>query len=180
MSTRQTTILVGTVLTVILMAGCGATYTPPQDYEFINNRIINQSKDQIWKRAVRWFAETNNPVKNIDKESGFIAADRNLSLGDDELNPYCDCGKTGMNFMSVSDFKDMMLSFNILMQEEGENKTRVTVTCSFTAILNTVTSTGYGGSTSDTDPHVSGQTVRFPTEKPGRRRLDYESTESET
>jgi hypothetical protein len=130
------------ILLAIVVSACGATYTPPQTYSFINARTIDKPFDEVWGRTVQWFALSGNPVKNMDRSSGFIATDYNLGVNDLEA---CDCGQGGLNLVQREELSERLGNFNVFLQKVEENKTRVTVTVKYFAIFDKSVNSGRGG-----------------------------------
>ncbi len=131
--------LVGLVAGMVVTSGCGASFTPPKNYTFNTTREYDKPYDEVWSRIVQWFALSGNPVKNMDKGSGFIATDYNLSVQDVSD---CDCGKAGFNLVEQVVITEKMGNFNLLIQQKDGGKTMVTVTAKFYSINETRTNSG--------------------------------------
>jgi len=58
----------------ITLAACAST-PPPVIEHFETNRTYSMSRDQVWERAVEWFAVQNIPIKAIEKDSGIISGE---------------------------------------------------------------------------------------------------------
>lgn len=84
---RTLLILAFFLSSVSCVSGSIKTY-PPGQYERNNSKILNQSKDKIWKLAVPAIGKTQFSIDTIDKSSGLLT----LSFtGDPEK--YVDCGR---------------------------------------------------------------------------------------
>ena len=68
-------------------------YEPPKDYNIEKERSYSMNFDDVWNKIVDWFANNNTPIKNMDKNSGFIATEYKLNVPNREL--YVDCGVYG-------------------------------------------------------------------------------------
>lgn len=140
------------VLIFLCLTGCAGRveYTPPaSDYTSINNRVIDQSRDQVWSRLIPALSKQFFVINTIDKQSGLI----NISYsGNPEA--YVDCGQVRSyvknargervyNFAGASPqesyevMKDGQLIFinrkldldgrvNLIVEEIGQKQTRVT------------------------------------------------------
>lgn len=127
------------VLLVILFAVCftacsgsSAEYEMPKDRVIEKQKTINKSYDIVWQEVVDWFAFHNSPIKTLDKNSGLIASDYNLSV--EQTKEYIDCGKVisgqtnafgvEVTFMRYENPKG---NFNILIKKIDETSTKVTI-----------------------------------------------------
>lgn len=134
------------ILTPLLIAawGCGASYTLPRSYSFSNSREYDRSLDDLWSRSVEWFALSGIPIKTMDRPTGLITSDYNLSTSDTTI---CDCGQGGKNMTMLVIVSDRYANFNILLQRLSDTRTKATVTAKFYANLdrrqNTGTEQGY-------------------------------------
>jgi hypothetical protein len=99
---------------------------------------------------VDWFATHNSPIKTLDKTTGLIATDYNLSVKDTER--YMDCGSGGTKylvFVSVRQtIENLMGNFNVLVKKIDENTTKVTINVFFSVTLTTTVTSGYSTSNS--------------------------------
>lgn len=148
------------VLCVFSLTGCITgkfEYTPPDQLRKTeNSKIIDNTKDAVWKSAISKLGASFFVINNIDKDSGFI----NLSFSG---NPekYLDCGKIKSvvsnargervyEFSASNDnkryetYSDGNLYFinrkisldgraNIIIQEASNEKTLVTVNARYVA-----------------------------------------------
>ena len=81
-----------------------------------------------------WFALHATPVKNMDRSSGYIATEYNLTAQD--CPNYCDCGQGGSGLVSKV-ITNPIGDFNILMKKSDDKSTKVIITASFKADLET-------------------------------------------
>ncbi len=85
---------------VIFLTGCAGvgistnSYTSPIVKEIKNEKIVNESFDIIWDRAVANLASSFFVINNIDKQSRLI----NLSYSSDSPEKYIDCGESIRTF----------------------------------------------------------------------------------
>jgi hypothetical protein len=119
------------LLAIISFAGCIASYKAPQTYNVEKERIISKSYDAVWDKIVEWFALNASPVKNMDRQSGFIASDFNLSTAN--YPQYSDCGSGGQGMFASVAVVNPVGNFNILLKRIDSTTTRVIVTCAFKA-----------------------------------------------
>ena len=57
------------------LAGCA---TPAQTFQFDNQRLVDDSYDAVWDRAINVLANNNLPIKTLEKDSGIIVAENEL------------------------------------------------------------------------------------------------------
>ncbi|MBI1805159.1 MAG: hypothetical protein HY033_03715 [Ignavibacteriae bacterium] len=106
--------------------GC-ATYRPPQSYSIDKERVYQKPFDDVWQKTVEWFATQGTPVKNMDKSSGFIATEYNLSA--ERAKYVMDCGKEG----SAQNIENHVGNFNVVIKKVDDTETKVVVTTFFKA-----------------------------------------------
>ncbi len=134
------------ILAPVIVAawGCGPSYTLPRSYDFANAREYDRPSEQLFNRAVEWFALAGIPIRNMDRPSGLIASDYNLATSDTTI---CDCGQGGKNIATLVIVSDRYANFNLLLQRLSDTRTKATVTAKFYANLdrrqNTGTELGY-------------------------------------
>lgn len=117
-------------LVVASLAGC-STYKPPVDHHPVTSRTYALSYDQCWNGIVDWFAENSIPIKTIDKASGLIATEYNLS---NRIHGTYDCGTDGYD-QTIG--KEKLASFNVIVRKVGDS-VRVNVTTTFTTTISNV------------------------------------------
>lgn len=144
-----------------LLSGCAGKfeYTRPSGKPILSNSIVfNMGKDKLWRQFVPELGKQFFIINNLDKDSGII----NLSYGGDPQK-YVDCGyinsyvknargertyyfpaskafqeyeimKNGLYFVS----RKMNLEgrINIIVEEIGSNKSRVTVNIKYIVTKN--------------------------------------------
>lgn len=116
------------LITSAVLFSCAA-YQPPQKYTFNKKATIDKPFDEVWTGILKWFSEHNTPIKNMDKSSGFISTEYNLSASN--LTRYVDCGKPG-NFQEIG---EQIGNFSIMVEKQGDNVTIVTISVFFKGVL---------------------------------------------
>lgn len=120
------------VIPVLFQAGCGSVeYKPPTEHNIVKDVNINKPFEDVWNKTVQWFATHNSPIKTMDKSSGLIATDYNLTV--DEYKKYSDCGSFEKSGISDASFTEPLGNFNILISKNDENSTKVSINCFFSA-----------------------------------------------
>lgn len=110
-------------LLYLFLFGC-KNYVPPKEYEVEKERIINKSYEAVWQDIISFMGSANIPIKNIDKNSGFIATEFDLGASFREV---MDCGEPGSAPGYKQVFENPIGNFNIVVQKISENSTKVTV-----------------------------------------------------
>jgi hypothetical protein len=124
---KRLTVLVATML----ITSCVGSYQAPKIYNVEKERIYAKTFDQVWDKIVEWFALNASPVKNMDRTSGFIASDYNLSVKN--YPEYSDCGSASSGLYEGKEIASPVGNFNILVRKVEEGKIRVVVTTAFHA-----------------------------------------------
>ncbi len=122
------------LVTITILLSCViacASYQPPREYDFQTEMIYSKSFDVIWNKTVEWFAKQGTPIKNMDKESGFISTEYSLSAG--KYAHYVDCGIAGKSPLGKQVIKNPTGNFNVLIKEQPDGKTSVNINCFFQA-----------------------------------------------
>jgi hypothetical protein len=120
---------------IFTIAGCAAPeYIKPETYVVEKDRVVNKSFDITWQSAVEWFATHNTPIKNLDKNSGFISTEYSLSIG--EALEYMDCGAGESNFSGKVELVNHSGNFNVLIKKINEDSTKVNVNVYFGCLAN--------------------------------------------
>lgn len=140
------------ILLFTSIIGCSG-YTPPKTYNVVNETTISKSFDVVWEKTIEWFATHNTPIKIMDKNSGLITTDYNLTV--EMAGNYMDCGEGGSAYYvfasSNQKLENPMGNFNVLIKKVDENNTKATINVFFSCLLNTYTSTTYGTSPSSSE-----------------------------
>ena len=110
------------VLSLLLTACVSVRSTPPVEQTFERSRTYNASFDQVWLRAVDWFADHNVMIEKIERESGLITA-KYLLVADQD---YLDCGTVKMSGTSGKTI-DRYGSLNVTVRQRGPGVTQVNV-----------------------------------------------------
>ena len=119
--------LLAVLFSLLITVGC-ATYKAPKVHTFDNSKTYFMDYDEVWNRVIEWFATNGTPVKNIEKSSGFIAAE---TVGLQLTGLYCDCGKAG----TYDRISDGVGNFNVHVLDQGAS-VRVNVNATYNAIKN--------------------------------------------
>ncbi|WP_417421281.1 hypothetical protein [Halomonas sp.] len=123
-----------------LLGGCaaaGVTGLPSDTAE--KKFVFDKEFDNVWEATVEWFASNNTPIDNVDKNSGLISSNYGLNPGSGIIN----CGQpTGNVGLYQAVFEDVKTNINIIVREQGEQRTRATVNIFGKALV--VVRNGYG------------------------------------
>lgn len=114
------------LLALLSLVGCSGRINiePPIQSDFEKSRIFESTYDHIWIRTVDWFAGHNVVIEKIEKESGLITAKYMLNMNEGELDP----GKITSSGLGCEEPSiKCAASLNIVIQSQGESKTKVTV-----------------------------------------------------
>ena len=114
-------------LVLVLFAAC-ASYKPPKQRDFVKEATYEKPYDDIWKAAIEWFATQGTPVKNMDKQSGFISTEHSLTANN---MFWMDCGTVAEKPFGLQRFEDPRGNFNLLIKKIDDANTSVTVNCFF-------------------------------------------------
>lgn len=102
---------------LVLVAGC---VTSPQVFNVERSREYAQSKTVTWDRLIRWFATNNIQVKTIEKDSGIIYAEREVT---DASSSWWDRGRVanladcGKDFWAVP--QGQTIQMNVYVKDMG-------------------------------------------------------------
>lgn len=127
------------LLISIFLIAC-ASYRPPIKYDFQTEMIYKESFDEIWNKTVEWFATQGTPIKNMDKESGFISTEYSLST--EKHMRYVDCGIVGEHPLVIQKIENPTGNFNILIKKQPDDKTSVNINSFFQATYIATTGSG--------------------------------------
>lgn len=141
-------VLIAIVLS-LTMISC-ASYQPPKEYHFDKSKIINKSYDEVWTKVIKWFAENNTPIKTMEKVSGFIATEYQLSTN--SSTDCLDCGTKG--FYQI--FKSYTGNFNIHLEKISDTQTKITISTFFKANIETINAISGQKSSSQIDCNSTG------------------------
>jgi hypothetical protein len=71
----------------VALSACAPTVVPPEPLpQDQTTRTFDRSFDQVWTLVVDWFAESNIPIRQIERASGLIASEHRLGADDHFLN----------------------------------------------------------------------------------------------
>jgi hypothetical protein len=97
--------------------------------------VIDAPLDVVWQHAVEWFAKNDMPIKNLDKTSGLIATDYQMSI--DKAAQLMSCGQSGPNPEGRIDHVDHRGNFNLVLREQEDGRTKASVNAFFGCTVNT-------------------------------------------
>lgn len=125
--------------TFAIFAGCAAapapsTYLAPEGEEYATSVIMPYDYDTSWSKLVRAASQTFFAIENFEKDSGLMT----LSFGSENVIANIDCGTmNGQNYTSFWKSRtgnadvDISGKMNLLVQPEGEDQTRVSVSARY-------------------------------------------------
>ncbi len=107
----------------------GCTYTYPNYYNILTEKVYHKSFDSIWDRLIDMVDLYNINVKSIDKESGILYGEIPLNF-----NPYIymDCGGPG-TYEIINSYQS---NFNIIIMAKTDQTTKVIIKTHYEAVLN--------------------------------------------
>ena len=89
---------------------------------------FNGNYDDVWNAIVFWFGTNNTPIKNMDKNSGFIATEWDMGAADQS---FCDCGtyddKPVVGYSGYGGKSVITGNFNVIVRKVSDNTTEVTI-----------------------------------------------------
>jgi hypothetical protein len=124
------------LLIIILSFTSCRSYKPPAQYNFNKSEIIKKSFDDVWAKIILWFGNNNTPIKTIEKASGLISTEFNLSA--ENIKQAMDCGSAASPYRYI----DHSGNFNIIVEKISDTSTKVTINAffnCFTGDMNTKT-----------------------------------------
>lgn len=102
--------------TALFLAACA---TGPGVHPVNNSRLYEAPEGAIWPVVVRYFATQSIPIRTIERDSGIVIAEMQRMPG----VMYADCGAALFETP-----EQRTARFNVLVQAEGPDRNRVTVT----------------------------------------------------
>lgn len=115
---RSRGILLGGLVVVGVVAGCGRPYVspilPPPHKE-----QIPASYETTWRALIRALAKDNVPLRAVDKDSGILASDDFPT----PIGVYADCGRFGDTRVEG----EVLVAFTVFVHSVGANGTEVQV-----------------------------------------------------
>ncbi len=97
--------------------------------------VIDAPLDVVWQHAVEWFAKNDMPIKNLDKVSGLIATDHDMSI--DKASQLMFCGTSGPNSEGKTEHVAHRGNFNLVLREQEGGRTKASVNSFFSCTENT-------------------------------------------
>ncbi len=120
-------------IALIMLASC-SVYTPPKEQAIHKTDTFNQSLDDLWEKAIKYFASKNYPIKSIDKNSGVIYSEFDIlsnqvksTNNNEEPSDLCKCGKPG----EVLYYSYPTCTINLYMKKISYTQTQVTINALF-------------------------------------------------
>lgn len=104
-----------------LFLGCASA---PTAHDFDPSLTLESPEDEVWDAAIDAMGELNLSINEMERTSGFIATD--WAQAPEE---YMDCGDAG-----IADHVNRQGKFNIVVREQGDESTTLTVNSSFRAM----------------------------------------------
>lgn len=102
---------------VVGIAGCAApSLKPPSDQSRDFSERHSAEFDGVWEGVVDWFAVTNIPIKNIDKNSGLISSDYSLGSNFTQV----DCGDMDPGDMARLVDTNITANINVLVRRQQD------------------------------------------------------------
>jgi len=97
-------------------------------------RVISKSFDATWQNVIELLATYNMPIKNLDKNSGFISTEYKLISG----NPaqYASFTGASSNFAGKVELTNHGGNLNVLLKRISADTTKVTVNCFYSCNRN--------------------------------------------
>jgi hypothetical protein len=103
----------------LVLSGC---VTAPSTYTFNKSRTYPESKEEIWQRAVEFFATNNLSIKTIEKDSGIIAAERMIGAPSSG-GTILDMASCGVGALEVPVAQTLDLNLFVKTTSSGTNVT---------------------------------------------------------
>lgn len=121
------------IVFAVIFAVASCTTIPPAKTVFEPAQTYQTSFDDVWEAVVESFAETNTPIKNIDKNSGLIVAEMMAvphvdgGPGEGITSDFCDCG-TPPGLMRQT---GLVGNFNVFVRTLKDGQVQVRVNSRF-------------------------------------------------
>jgi hypothetical protein len=123
------------VVSMLLIACSSNQYYAPKPQKTVDNKFtVMNSFDGTWQNLVNWFTDHNIAIKIIDKNSGSIITDYNLSAQD--RKKYADCGKFENGELGSLRFGDCNCKLSILASKIDDSSVKVEILCFFETAIN--------------------------------------------
>lgn len=97
-------------------------------------RIINKSFDAIWQSTIELLATYNMPIKNLDKNSGFISTEYKIITGN--VSQYMYSVGASSTFSGKVELTNHGGNLNVLVKKVNEDSTKVTVNAFYSCLAN--------------------------------------------
>lgn len=124
------------VLALVLpLPGCWQPPPAKTAVEIQREVVVDAPLDVVWQHAVEWFAKNDMPIKNLDKASGLIATDHDMSI--DKASQLMFCGASGPNSEGKTEHVGHRGNFNLVLREQEDGRTKASVNSFFSCTENT-------------------------------------------
>ncbi len=111
-------------LLIFSLIGCAnLNVIPPQERSVEKSRIYRSDYEQIWVRAVDWFAEHNAIIDKIEKESGLLTTRFKIGVGQE----YLDCGDIDISGVLGSGEINRFGNLNLTVRKFSTEQVKVSV-----------------------------------------------------
>lgn len=128
--------IISLFLFLILSCSASRNVAPPAPvvYTVEKDRIINKPLDAVWQSIIELLATYNMPIKNLDKNSGFISTDYKLVTGD--VSQYMICQGASSTFNGKVELINHGGNLNVLVKKITDDSTKVTVNTFYSCTAN--------------------------------------------
>lgn len=107
-----------------VMVGCASiNVSQPAVAEFEKSKTYSMNYEDVWIRAVDWFADHNVTIEKIEKGSGLLTAKYLIETSDN----YLDCGQVKAAGVLADPNIERYGSLNLTVRQVDENNTKVNV-----------------------------------------------------
>jgi hypothetical protein len=124
-----------------LLALACSSYQPPQPRVVAKATVIPVPAEAVWQEVIRYFAEKNLPIENLDHSSFFVKTkpvDLTVSFAAPQFggkkiplkNDWCDCGEATIGNVWSSAHR-ILFTFNIVLRARTANETDATINVFF-------------------------------------------------
>jgi hypothetical protein len=124
MGARPTWAAIAVVLS-LSTPGCWVPPPAPAAAPIQKEVLVDAPFENVWQHAVEWFAKNDMPIKNLDKASGLIATDHEMSI--DKASRFMSCGTSGPNAEGKTEQIAHRGNFNLVLREQPDGKVKASV-----------------------------------------------------
>jgi hypothetical protein len=130
---------------LVLGVGCATSYQPPRTVPQVpKNQVIASDIETVWRGVIRYFADRNVPIENLDHSSYFIKTKAPLAriirqeggvqFSGDTIaleNEWCDCGVAKITNVWETTSR-ISVSYNLVLNKTAADQTEVVMNVFFT------------------------------------------------